>query len=158
MVNKFETFQKKCIKWIVSEQNIRYYTYSIYIRKCRQVNLLPLAKRFELNDLILFHKVIYNLIPLNLPSYLSFYTGGSRLRSSHLDSLSIVSNIQSRTITNSYLKKSFFYRTHTEWNALPFHLREIHVPSLFKIKVIKYFWIHILQDLDDLGEGDYWSE
>ena len=61
MINKLESLQKSCIKWILSEDYINYNSYDIYIQKCRQVNLLPLVKRFELNDLILFHKIFINL-------------------------------------------------------------------------------------------------
>ena len=78
----------------------------MYIQKCRQVNLLPLAKRFDLNDLILFHKVVYNLIPLDLPNYLSYFNGISRLRSCHLDHLSFVCNLQPKNSSTSHLAKS----------------------------------------------------
>jgi len=107
MLQRFENLQKCCIKWILAEEYISYNTVNVYIRKCREVDLLPLAQRFDLNDLILFHKVVYNLIPLNFPSYLNFFDGNSRLRSCHLDHLSIVNT----TCLNKYshnLNKSFF--------------------------------------------------
>ena len=118
MLNKLEGLQKRCVKWILSEEYLKYNSYITYIQKCRQVNLLPLTKRFDLNDLIWFHKILYNLIPLKLPDYLSFFDGNSRLRSCHLDNLSIISSLQARSLNINCLKKSFFYRTHTEWNAL----------------------------------------
>ena len=149
MVNKLEGLQKRCIKWILSEENIRYNSHVVYIMKCRQVNLLSLAKRFDLNDLILFHKIIYNLIPLNLPNYLSFFNGNSRLRSCHLDTLSIVSSLQAKSLNTNCLKKSFFYRTHTEWNALPLDIRKVESPSAFKAEVNKYFWEHIIHEYED---------
>ena len=94
MLQKFESLQKFCIKWILSEEYIRYNTNIMYVQKCRQVNLLPLTKHFTLNDLVLFHKIVYELVPIKLPNYLSFFNGITRLRSSHLDNLSIVSNLQ----------------------------------------------------------------
>ena len=148
MLDKLESFQKLCIKWILSEEYIRYNSYIIYIQKCRQVNLLPLAKRFDLNDLILFHKIVYSLIPLDLPYYLSYFNGSSRLRSCHLDHLSFVCNLETKNSSTSHLAKSFFYRTYTKWNALPLNIREIDCSSSFKEKVDKYLWKDVLHDID----------
>ena len=55
--------------------------------------ILPLQLHFELNDLVFFYKIIYKLIPVTLPSYISPYTGDSRLRKAHMDSMSFVINI-----------------------------------------------------------------
>ena len=154
MTNKLESLQKNCIKWILSEEFLSYSSLDIYIQKCLQVNLLPLAKRFELNDLILFHKIYYNLIPIDLPDYLSEYNENSRyrLRSSHLDSLSIVCNLEAARLSEVYLKKSFFYRTHTEWNALPLEIRQTTCPFSFKREVIKHLWKSVLEELNDSDE------
>ena len=76
--------------------------------------------------------VIYNLIPLKLPEYLSFFDGVSRLRSNHLDSLSIVSSVQPRHQSDVSLNKSCFYRTHSLWNSLPLELRNIQAAASFK--------------------------
>ena len=149
MLNKFENFQKRCIKWVLSEEYIRYNSYITYIHKCRQVNLLPIAKRFDLNDLILFHKIVYNLIPLKFPGYLSFFNGISRLRSCHLDNLSIVSSLQPKASTNSSLNKSFFYRTHTLWNSLPLDIRQINTPSNFKVNLVEHIWKIVLNDIEE---------
>ena len=46
MMKKFEQFQKKCIKWILFEEELSYSDPSTYICKCRQANILPLALRF----------------------------------------------------------------------------------------------------------------
>ena len=146
MIDRFENFQKRCIKWILSEENISYGAANVYLNKCRQVNILPLEKRFDLNDLLFFHKVVYNLLPHKLPDYLSFFDGTSRLRSSHLDSLSIVSSLQPKHLSDVSLNKSCFYRTHSLWNSLPFDIRNIQGPSSFKIEVIKYLWKLLLMD------------
>ena len=157
MLNKLEGLQKRCVKWILSEEYLKYNSYITYIQKCSQVNLLPLAKRFDLNDLILFHKILYNLIPIKLPDYLSFFDGNSRLRSCHLDNFSVISSLQARSLNTNCLKKSFFYRTHTEWNALPLDIRKIENPSSFKGEVIKYLWKVILPESEDSDE-DYLSD
>jgi hypothetical protein len=117
----------------------------VYVRKCKQINLLPLSARFDLNDLLFLHKIIYELKPVNLPSYLSFFNGQSRLRSCHLDNLSLVSSIhpistQCTTRTSNPLANTFFYRTHSKWNSLPISLREIRCPDLFKSMLKGHLW------------------
>ena len=161
MIENFEAFQKRCVKWILSEENLSYSDAEVYKRKCRQVNILPLAKRFELNDLTLFHKVIHKLIPLNLPDYLSFFDGISRLRSCHLDRLSIVCNVQLNNTSTASLNKSFFYRTHTVWNALPLEIREIESSVAYVNKVTNHLWKTLLADTEntvDLNFEPYLSE
>ena len=58
LMNKFKVFQKKCLKWILSEQELSY-SNEVHIRKCKQVNILPLFCRFNLNDMNLIHKIVY---------------------------------------------------------------------------------------------------
>ena len=36
LMNKFEVFQKKCLKWILSEQELSY-SNEVYVRKCKQL-------------------------------------------------------------------------------------------------------------------------
>ena len=59
----------------------------------------------------LFHKIVYKTIPVNIPDYLTLYSGDSRLRRTHLDNLSFVSNIATTTTSINNLNKSFFFRT-----------------------------------------------
>ena len=141
MLNKCEAIQKKCIKWILSEEELSYRSIEIYIRKCKQVNILPLRQRFKVNDMVLFHKIFNRFIPEALPDYLSLFTGNNRLRSCHLDRLSFVSSLIPRGSTCYLLKKSFYYRAHLLWNSLPLELREIICPKLFKVKLVQYLWI-----------------
>ena len=160
MIDKLENLQKRCIKWILSEEWLRYNNYITYIRKCRQVRLLPLSKRFDFNDLVLFFKVIRNLIPLDLPSYLQFYNGNSRLRSCHFDNLSIISSLSpkcnglSDTNNNCALNRSFFYRAHLQWNLLPLEIRSLERLSMFRSEVMKFLWKSILTDIDEILESD----
>ena len=156
--NKLESLQKRAIKWILSEEDCSY-PQELYFQKCKSIDLLPLSLRFDLNDLLFFHKVINDLVPLTLPEYLTFYEGGSRLRRCHLDRLSIVSSLiprssQASDRSNSPLSKSFFYRTHLLWNKLPFNIREIVSPSLFKSETIKYLWSSLL-DITSDANSDY---
>ena len=115
LVDKFENVQKKCIKWILKEEAHSYKSVKLYITKCKEVNLLPMIHRFNLNDLVLFHKIFHKRVPVKMPPYLSLFTG-NRLRSSHLDSLCFVSSVFPRGSSTAALNKSFFYRTHNLWN------------------------------------------
>ena len=96
-----------------------------------------MSYRFELTDLVMLHKIIHSLVPVELPAHLSFYRNSSRLRFDHLDNLCLVSAVipntttsQSRT-TNAFAN-SFFYRTHLLWNQLPLELRAENCPKNFK--------------------------
>ncbi len=160
---RFEAFQKKCIKWVISEENVNYHSYSSYLIKCRELKILPLNHRFDLNDLILFHKVVYRLIPLELPEYLIFFNGESRLRSTHLDKMSLVSTILPRNSNKGIVNKSFFYRTHPLWNSIPLEIREITSPASFKTQLTAHFWkeissLIIKDDVEDEHSYFYWSD
>ena len=141
--------KKVCQAWILSEEEHSYHSLNCYFRKCRQANILPLSKRFDFNDLILFHKVVHQDIPLKLPAYLKFYDGSSRLRSTHLDSLSIVSEILPRASAPNLLNKSFFYRTHSLWNHLPNEIRSIASKSLFRARLETFLWEDIMTNPDE---------
>ena len=115
--------------------------------------------RFDLNDLILFHKVVYELIPLKMPDYLKLFNNNSRLRSTHLDSLSFVSSILPRNSNQGILEKSFFYRAHSLWNHVPLEIREIPNPATFKINLVANFWKEVSSiisiDSNDSNSGFY---
>ena len=107
-MDKFENVQKTCLKWLLFEEEMSYNSKSVYIRQCKQVNVLPMSKRFVSNDIIIFHKIFYNLKPVNMPDYLSLFSGMTRLRSCHLDRLSYVSSVLPFGKNNNILKKIFF--------------------------------------------------
>ncbi len=151
MIDKFENFQKKFIKWILSEEELSYGIDEIYFQKCRQVNCLPLSLKFTLNDLILFHKIVNSIIPIRLPEYLTFFNGNSRLRVCHHDKLSLVCSLLPRGPSNTLLDKSFFYRTHTVWNSLPLELREIVSLTDFRSKLETHLWDSLIKR-DRLGD------
>ena len=161
--DKLESLQKRAIKWILSEED-RSYSPEVYIKKCKEVDILPLSSKFDLNDLIFFHKVVNDLIPVSLPEYLSFYQGSSRLRQCHFDRCSVVSSVIPRSSQNRSsgsgssdpLSRSFFYRTHLLWNSLPLETREISSQSQFKSKVTEHLWkVIITEDHSNSLSGDF---
>ena len=158
-IDKLETLQKRSIKWILSEEFFHYSTV-VYFQKCKSLDILPLRFRFILNDLIFFHKIFYDLCPVQFPTYLKPYTG-SALRFSHLDSLSIVSDVIPKINASSIsafqpFSNTFFYRTHSLWNNIPFEIREIKCPLKFKRKVTDILWSkayeHFNDDMDDSSD------
>ena len=136
------------------------YNCDTYLIKCRQARLLTLEKRFDFNDLVLFYKISNNLVPLSLPPYLNFFDGYSRLRSCHLDTFSIVSEIQPKVTPsfsdnkNSALNKSFFYRTYLLWNSLPLEIRAVTTLSLFKTKLLKFMWDSVSHENCEISDHD----
>ena len=104
-----------------------------------------MSQRLILTDLVLLHKVINGLVPLSLPTYLTLFSGKSRLRFCKLDKLSLVSSIipvtkASKATTNNTFASSFFYRSHLLWNDLPFDLRSIECPLKFKSSLKSHLW------------------
>ena len=93
-------------------------------------------------------------MPISLPNYLTFFSGQSRLRRTHLDSLSLVSSITPRSPSNAFAT-SFFFRTHCKWNDLPRDIREIECPKAFKIRVIALLWARLQQSVREDYPDDY---
>ena len=154
LISKIEGIQKRGIKWILNEEFLSYSSNSLYYDKCKQLNILPMSYRFILTDLVLLHQVINGLVPLSLPSFLSFYSGKSRLRFCRLDTMSLVSSIvpstkASQATSSNAFAKSFFYRSHLLWNDLPLDIRQISSPLAFKTRVKKYLWTKIITDSQD---------
>ena len=106
MFEKFENFQKKCLKCILHEEELSY-SNQMYIRKCREVDILLLKYKFFLNDMVFFHEILCSRNPLQIPEYLKIFDGNSCLRSTYLDSLSFVSSLSS-CITGTEIWKSLF--------------------------------------------------
>ena len=160
-INRFESLQKRAIKWINQDINNSYSSNEmLYHIHCKQLNILPIQFRFVYHDLKLFHLIIHNFSCIKLPAYMHFFQGGSRLRFTHLDHLSIVSDIVTRgqrvdATSKRGFNNSYFYRTHLMWNRLPLSLREIIRPSIFKAKLIEYIWNeYISKPSDDSSDSD----
>ncbi len=143
-VNKLESLQKRALKWIRGDNCVSYSSGHLYHIHCKQLNILPIRYRFDYHDLKFFHSVIYKYSCTKLPEYLTFFDGSSRLRSTHLDHLSLISSVKPRVFSESGSRRGFsntyFYRTHHLWNRLPLSLREIIGPGQFKSKMLDHIW------------------
>ena len=153
VIDKLESLQKRALKWIRKEMGTSYSIDELYYLHCKQLNILPIKFRFDYHDLKTLHLIVNGFSCINLPDYLKFYNGSTRLRSSHLDHLSLVSNVVPRgsSLPNSRnsFANSFFYRTHLMWNRLPMSLREIIRPGVFKMELKKHIWDNIVFDTED---------
>ena len=98
---------------------------------------------FDINDLVFFHKIVYNLVPFSLPNFIQLYTGQGRLRNLNLDYLSFINIAISGSASSSIrspLYKSFSHTVIHEWNSLPLHTRVIPDTPNFKNLVTNHFW------------------
>ena len=128
-----------------------YHITHAYRRKFRQANVLPLLYMFNINDMVIFHQIVYKLIPLSMPDYLTPFDGATALRVTHLDQLSYVSHTQHNTTSIQNLNKSFFFRSHTIWNSLPLDIRNEKNPEKFKTELETHYWNVVLQDSEEDG-------
>ena len=136
-----------------------------YYHTCKQLDILPISTRFDLKDLTYFHSIFYGFSKVKFPSYLSRFQGSS-LRKCHLDKLCMQSSIHPKVpqnleieIPTTGISNSFFYRTHSAWNRLPFKIRSIESQTLFKSAITKHLWLedfavaslpsNLLDDLDE---------
>lgn len=148
-VLKFEALQKKALKWIHNENNLSYPN-EIYVIRCKQSNILPLHLHFDLNDILLFHKIVYHHNSVKMPEYLTQHCDeNSRLRSKHLNYMSYVVNhittsLQERSARGSMkFYKSFFHRAAQLWNKLLLEIREIRAHVKFKLAARDSLWTKI---------------
>ena len=112
-IDKFEKVQKRALKWILRQEYYSYSNIATYYSKCKEANLLPLSKHFELNNLKLFHKILNQLINIQLPPYIQRYNGQSRLRNSRLDSRCFVYTPEICGVMHNPLYKTFYTKLST---------------------------------------------
>ena len=117
------------------------------------------SNTYTLTDLILFHKIVYNQVKIDMPSYLvrlspesvraprnqpigsNLITFTSDIHPDNIikdnDSLHFKSKITPKVDAYKY---SFFHRTHLEWNKLPLKIRNYQDSDTFKVLLKEYMW------------------
>ena len=144
-IEKFERIQKKGVKWVFNDGYARYSKLE-YFNKLKQLKILPINLKFELNDMIPFHKIFYDLSVVKLPSYLItraddhdrvHFQRETRTYNDN-DRLKIKCTVTPRV--NAF-KNTFFHRAHLSWNKIPFDIRSIENPDTFKTKLEKFLWL-----------------
>ena len=163
---KIESIQRKAVRWILGHSYRSSMTSSEYFMKCKELNLLSIDLRLELNDLKMLYKIVNERLPVMLPPYITWFSG-SRLRSSHMDKYCLVSGITPRvnasysnngqvdnsTASNyeadtqdgtatsfSKFSNNFFYRVIHSWNSLPLEIRTADSFSCFLSLLEKHLW------------------
>ena len=112
------------------------------------VNILPISKKFDLNDLMFFYKIINGYIQIKMPNYVNKFNGISRLRNNHLDNECYLCNLNNHDNNlHSPLFKNFYYRVTYIWNKLPYQTKISPNIATFKSKVIEFLWSEAFKEV-----------
>ena len=157
MIQKVESIQRRAVKWILEEQDHHYNDFE-YLKRLKDLDLMPMNFKFIFTDLVLFHNIFHGHSIIKFPQYLTPITNDDRsrlmsntrpperfnqltstdtlhfasARSRQLDSTSFKCVIEGKA---SSFKNGFFFRTHTIWNDLTVPLREMEDSDAFQLKL-----------------------
>ena len=134
--NKFEPFQKRCVKWILNEQFCSYSEFD-YFTKLYELKLMPLYFKFMFNDLKLFYKIYKGLSPISMPDYIIIRTN---TRSSSSDGITFGLSNYVCTSNKVVFCHSFFPRCISSWNTLPITTRTADTFDIFKCRLEDFIW------------------
>ena len=147
-IDKFEAIQKNAVKWICNQVYVRY-SLQEYNNKLKSLDILPLNSKFDMNNLRLFHGIVYGESPIELPSFLVSRTDGmlnadlsGRFFQRHTRNAAAFDQLMFKctlTPTVNSMGNMFFVPTYKLWNSLPIILREIKCKARFKIELKKHF-------------------
>ena len=163
-IEKLEKIQRRAVKWILSEFD-HHYNDVEYIKRLKELDLLPLRYRFLFSDLIMFYNIYYRKTCVKLPEYYKPITDNDtcrlrrtikppnylicnetihlqNLRQTKNDTLSIKCTIDAN---NNAFKNSYFFRTIHEWNRIPVEIRSAPSIATFEKDLKYYIWKQILQ-------------
>ena len=95
-------------------------------------------------DIVLFHKIVHNLVPISLPKYIE---AKSNTRAGKSDPLSykISNDIKYQ---KRIFQSSFFARCITPWNILPLEIRKSSSIVTFSHVLKQHIWDYVI-DLPD---------
>ena len=165
--NKLERIQRRAVKWILSEEGHSYNEFE-YLMRLRDLDLLPLSKRFLLSDLLLFFDIYHGDSCLKLPKYVKHLSQDQRsrlrtkilppkdqdiekacilsqMRQSRTDPFSLRCEVDARSAS---FKSSFFFRCVQEWSCLPSEIKELDLRPIFKEKLIRHIKNETFKALD----------
>ena len=109
-INKIEMVQRRAVCWV----NSNYFTYASVSSMLDSLGWRSLEDRRADARLVLFYKIVYNLVVVPLTQYINHPVRITR----HMHPLHFV---QIRA-TASYYKYSFFPLAIVQWNRLPHHI------------------------------------
>ena len=138
--NKFDPIQKRAVKWILGELNLKY-NENEYISKLKLLDLLPLQYIFQLKELKLFHRIRNGTIAINMPPYVIQH------RLAHSSSNNINKLAVSTKLTQPIIRpfgNRFFPSSIAVWNSIPSNIQNLDSqPESFR-KTKEHFWSSIL--------------
>ena len=115
-----------------------------YAEELRKLKILPLKLKFIQNDLVLFYKIVNQMVPIEFPDHISVCTvEDTRLtrQNAAVHDLTDVSTYRCDIVPSTdALKNSFFLRTMLNWNRLPVDVRQSGGLTLFKSSLTSYLW------------------
>ena len=135
-VEPFEAFQKRCVKWIHKE-SFTHYNEREYIDKLKSIEILPMKYYFLRNDLLLFFKIIHEIVPIAMPPEITKFNLRTRSNSNNLYKYQLHENVMN---TKRFISNSFFVRSMTQWNHLPDNIRVIANFTSFESAVDEHLW------------------
>ena len=138
--NKFEPIQKRAVKWILGELNLKY-NENEYVSKLKLLDLLPLQNYFQLKKLKLFHRIRNGTIANNMPPYVIQH------RLAHSSSNNINKLAVSTKLTQPIIRpfgNSFFPSSIALWNSIPPNIQNLDSQPEFFRKTKEHFWSSIV--------------
>ena len=143
-LHAFDLLQKRAIKWISKESHLSYSDH-IFLKKQRNLDILPMKYKFLFSDLILFYNIINNNVQIKLPNYVNCIkpqeihnvTRSNFKISQGTDHLQY--RCQHLPKINAF-KNTFFVRTIKNWNELPLSVREIDSFDKFSLALKDHLW------------------
>ena len=144
-INAFDHLQKRAVKWILGEPCVSY-SDEEFLQKQWGLGLLPMKSKFVYTDTILFHKIVYNLIDINLPIYvrrqepqdITRTTRSTQAIADGSDKLHFKCTVLPKI---KCFENNFFNRTLKVWNVLPLSIREIEPSESFSVKLKEHLWL-----------------
>ena len=143
---KFENFQKSCVKWILKKQ-FTSYNEAEYLEKLISLNILPMEYKFIMSDLLLFHKFIYELIPVSVPEEIIPLSFRTRSHDNTSQKYQVKCDVQ---VKKNVLCSSYFIRAVHHWNLLPDECREIPTSAQFTSAVMDHLWSLVKKRCNEL--------
>ena len=99
LIDQFAAIQKRAVKWINGEP---YTSYSdeVFINEQSKLSILPMKQKFIHNDLVLFYKIVHQMMPLSLPPYIYIYHNVALKAPGSQDALQILLIVMMYRLTN----------------------------------------------------------
>ena len=122
-----------------------------YFSKLQELDILPIDYYFLKVDLLLFHKIIHELVPIKLP----VDTIGCNLQTRSRHNMHYLFQLHERiSSTKRTLSNSFFVRKMLQWNRLPLEIRKISESNNFKAVLDDHFTKIFSNDIEIFSESD----